>query len=57
MEIYTVEQAAKVLSVSAFIMRKWLRDGTIKGHKIGGGRLWRITGDDIREFVQNGKTE
>lgn len=56
MEIYTVEQAAKILSVSTVTMRLWLRDGVIKGHKIGGGHLWRITGDAIREFVQSGET-
>ena len=54
MEIYTVGQAAEKLSVSTYILRAWLRNGSIKGSKIGGGKLWRITDDAIREFLQKG---
>ena len=49
MEIYTVEQAAKKLSVSQVTIREWLRNGTLIGHKAG--RLWRITDADIAEML------
>lgn len=52
MQFYTVEKAAEIMSVSAYMVRKWLRDGNLKGHKIGAGRLWRVTDDAIREFVE-----
>ena len=48
MEIYTVEQAAKKLSVSQVTIREWLRNGTLPGHKVG--HFWRITDEDIKEM-------
>lgn len=56
MQFYSVEKAAEIMSVSAFMVRKWLRDGNLKGYKIGAGRLWRVTDEAIREFVQSGET-
>ena len=53
MAIYTVGQAAKILSVSDYALRMWLRDGVIKGSKIGAGRLWRITDESISEFMKS----
>lgn len=55
-EIYTPEQAAEILSVGAQTVRDWLRTGELKGSKVG-PRLWRITGDSIREFVKCGRKD
>ena len=55
MEIYTVGQAAKLLSVSDIALRDWLRNGKLRGSKIGGGKLWRVTDEAIAEFVKSGE--
>lgn len=56
MEIFTIGQAAKKLSVSDYTLRDWLRKGKIKGSKIGNGRLWRITEDQIKEYLDKCQT-
>ena len=39
-EYLSVEEAAELLDVHIETIRRWLRNGTIKGEKFG--RLWRI---------------
>ena len=56
MEIYTVNQAAACLLVTSDSVRTWLRLGLLKGSKIGGGRVWRITEEQIQEFLKKGAT-
>ncbi len=46
-EYLSVEEAAKALGVHVETIRRWLRDGTIKGIKFG--RLWRIKKTEIVE--------
>jgi excisionase family DNA binding protein len=59
--IYTVGQAAELLTVSDQIVREWLRNGTLKGSKIGSGTFesngtkWRITEESIHEFLKRGE--
>lgn len=53
MEIYTPEQVAEMLSVGVFTVREWLRNGKLKGSKIGS--LWRITRSDIEEMLAANK--
>ena len=53
MEIYTPEQVAEMLSVGVFTIREWLRNGTLKGSKIGS--LWRITRADIEDIMAANK--
>lgn len=61
-KLLTPEDAAARLQVSTGTVRGWLRKGVIKGTKVGGGRLWRISESTIDEFVRasqnyyNGKT-
>ena len=55
MEIYTPEQVAEMLSVGVFTVREWLRNGKLKGSKIGS--LWRITRSDIEEMLAANKQE
>lgn len=57
MTIYTVGQAAEMLSVSDYTLRDWLRTGKIKGSKIGGGRLWRLTSKQIEEYMESCERE
>jgi len=54
-KLLTPEEAAKILHVSPDTVRGWLRKGVIKGTKVGGGRLWRISESTINEFVTAAK--
>ena len=45
------EMVAKMLDVSPSTVRAWLRNGDLKGMKLGGGKLWRIKETDVEEFL------
>ncbi len=55
--LLTPEEAAKALHVSPDTVRGWLRKGVIKGAKVGGGRLWRISESTINEFITAAKSD
>ena len=58
MEYFTVGKAAEKMSVAEFTVRRWLREGMLKGTKIGAGQLWRISDEAINEFMnKDGKNE
>lgn len=46
----TPEQAAARLQVLPSTMIRWLNRGTLKGIKLGGRRLWRISRQEIERF-------
>ena len=48
-ELYTVKQVAYLLRVSERTVMNYLKDGRIKGQKVGG--KWRITKAEIERFV------
>jgi excisionase family DNA binding protein len=50
-KLLTPEDAAKVLVVEAETVRSWLRDGKLKGVKMG--RLWRVKESDMGEFLKS----
>lgn len=43
------EDAAEILAVSPKSVREWLRQGKLKGIKVG--RLWRIRERDLETFL------
>lgn len=47
--ILTVKQAASQLMVCEETIARWLRNGKLKGYKIG--RLWRIKESDLERLV------
>ena len=49
-KLYTVEEAAKFLSVHAETLRLWLRLGKIKGVKVGRG--WRIPETELEALTK-----
>ena len=51
-KLLTPEDAAALLQVSPGTVRGWLRRGVIRGTKVGGGRLWRISESTIDAFVK-----
>lgn len=46
------ETVAEYLDVSPVTVRKWLRKGVLNGKKVG-SRLWRISEDDLAEFLND----
>lgn len=49
MNIYTPEQAAKLLQVHIQTLRRWLRTGEISGADTPAG--WRLTDEDIAGWL------
>jgi len=47
------EEAAERLAVSAKAIRGWLREGKLRGVKVG--RLWRIREQDLEAFIEGNR--
>jgi excisionase family DNA binding protein len=52
---WTPEELAEEYRVSENVIRKLLRDGTIKGVKIG--RQWRIADEEWQEYLRQNSKE
>ena len=50
---YSPDEVAKMFNVSGMVVRKWLREGKLRGIKLG-DKLWRVLEADIEAFVKNG---
>lgn len=50
-KLYTVEDIANMASLSSRTIRNYLKDGSLKGRKIGG--QWRFTMKDIEGLFNN----
>ncbi len=55
MEVFTPEEVAKKLKINLQTVRKFLREGKLKGIKVGTN--WRIPEDRFNEFLQKGTGE
>jgi len=53
----TPDETARILKVSPQTVRRWLRDGSIKGTKVGGGKLWRISQTTIESYLEAGNQQ
>lgn len=51
-EMLTPEEVARKLKVSRRTIYLWLRQGRLKGVKVGD--LWRIPESALREFIEEG---
>ncbi len=51
-KLLTPTDIAKRLQVNERTVTQWLRKGLLRGYKIG--REWRISGDDLGTFLENG---
>jgi len=49
-EYYTVEELAKLLKTTEYTIRKWLRDGELKGKKIG--KFWYVSKEYIEKTLR-----
>jgi excisionase family DNA binding protein len=48
---YTVEQIAATLQVHEQTVRRWLREGALRGRSFGGKTGWRVRESDLRAFL------
>jgi excisionase family DNA binding protein len=53
-KIFTTEQVANILQVHPFTILKFIREGKLKGIKLG--RVYRIKESDIRKFLEERMT-
>src|SRR5437016_1049982 len=52
MELYTAEEAARILKLSGYTVRRMLKSGRLRAVKVGGGRQWRIHKADLEAYLQ-----
>ena len=50
-KIYTIEQAAGILSIKPRTVREWIRQGKVRAFKLGD--LVRIHEEDLQEFIDS----
>ncbi|MBP7670913.1 helix-turn-helix domain-containing protein [Candidatus Gracilibacteria bacterium] len=53
-KFFTTEQVATILQVHPFTILKFIKQGKLKGIKLG--RVYRITESDVREFLAERST-
>lgn len=53
MELMTVSQVAEYLRIHPEVIRRWLREGKLQGHKVGG--VWRIDKAVIDDMFKQNK--
>lgn len=51
-ELYTIEEVARMLKLSARTVERFCKDGRLKAFKIG--RLWRIPRSSLEQFLRQG---
>ena len=49
--LLTPEQVAERLAISRLTVMKWLRQGKIRGQKLG-RKTWRVNPEDLEAFLQ-----
>lgn len=52
--VYATEELARLLGVNDRTIQDYLRDGKLKGRKIG--KRWHVSDDNLREFFNEGET-
>ncbi len=50
-KLYSPEKVAEILDVNPATVRTWLREGTLKGHKLA-SRVWRVKESELKRFVE-----
>lgn len=57
-ELLTPDEVAKILKVHSETVRRWLREGTLSGIKLGKSLRWRIKREELDRYIaQQGRTE
>ncbi len=53
--LMTAQEVAEYLRVNLSSVRRWSRDGKLKGYRLGGSGDWRYTRPDVIDFVRGSK--
>ena len=53
-EIMTATEVAIFLKVSINAVRRWSRNGKLKGYRLGGSGTWRYLRTDVLDFLYGG---
>ena len=48
--LFTLDQTAEVLQVSTKTIRRWIKNGDLIAHRLGG--QWRISETDLQSFIR-----
>lgn len=51
-EFLTVDQIAEHLQVKQTTVRKWLREGRLRGINLGGVAGWRVRREELDRFIR-----
>src|SRR4030081_2729897 len=52
-ELLTVQEVATLLKMNPETVRRWLRDGKLRGYLLGGDRAgYRVAADDLDAFIR-----
>jgi len=54
-KLYTPGQVAETLGLSIRTVREWLRQGKLKGVKIGSRGDWRVPESELDKFIEQSK--
>ncbi len=50
--LLTLDEVSQRLGVSVYTLRLWLREGRLKGFRMGGSKLgWRVREVDLDRFI------
>lgn len=55
-QFYTPQEIAKMLKVNPRSVHRWLREGKLKGFKVGGD-LWRIPESELKAFIEESQKD
>jgi excisionase family DNA binding protein len=50
-DVMTASEVASLLKVSVSAVRRWTRDGKLRGHRLGGKGDWRYIRVDVKSFL------
>lgn len=56
-EYYKPEEVAVKLDLNSETVYRWLREGKLKGIKLGDSKLWRIPSEALDEFLKKGERD
>lgn len=57
-DILTAKEVANILRVHDYSVVKWIREGKLKGFKVGGGPgRWRVKREDLEAFMESENDE
>lgn len=49
-ELYTIEEVADFLRVSTRTIRRYIKEGKLKGFKVG--QAWRFPDEEVARYIQ-----